>query len=282
MRALFDFLACREDVASPKPEPDLYRHVLEHFGLRGHEAIAFEDSHTGTLAAKRAGLWVVAVPNVSTGHHDFSQADLRVASLADCRLAGSSHASRHEPAPGSALQRRRASASPRSRFAQARDLIVGRRGPGRLRLYLPLHGERRRRGAQGSRVPGHLQRVLAHDPRRHADRVDGASRAWSGSTGPTSCSPCATPGARAGLRHFFYGGGPGVADELASRLTERFPGLAVAGTFTPPFRELDDAERAALAAASRAPGPTSRGWASARRSRSGSWRARAGRSAPAS
>jgi HAD superfamily hydrolase (TIGR01509 family) len=82
----FDFIACREDVPAPKPEPDLYRHVLAHFGIRGHEAIAFEDSHTGTLAAKRAGVWVVAVPNVSTGHHDFGHVDLRVASLADCRL----------------------------------------------------------------------------------------------------------------------------------------------------------------------------------------------------
>jgi HAD superfamily hydrolase (TIGR01509 family) len=83
----FDIIACREDVASPKPEPDLYRLVLAHFGIRGHEAIAFEDSNTGTLAAKRAGTWVVAVPNVSTGHHDFSHVDLKVASLADCRLA---------------------------------------------------------------------------------------------------------------------------------------------------------------------------------------------------
>lgn len=82
----FDFVACRDDVRAPKPEPDLYRLVLEHFGIRSHEAIAFEDSHTGTLAAKRAGVWVVAVPNVSTGHHDFSHVDLRVASLADCRL----------------------------------------------------------------------------------------------------------------------------------------------------------------------------------------------------
>jgi HAD superfamily hydrolase (TIGR01509 family) len=82
----FDFLACREDVPAPKPEPDLYRFVLSHFGIRGHEAIAFEDSHTGTLAARRAGLWVVAVPNVSTGHHDFANAHLRVRSLADCRL----------------------------------------------------------------------------------------------------------------------------------------------------------------------------------------------------
>ncbi len=87
LRERFDFVACREDVASPKPEPDLYRLVLNAFGLRGHEAIAFEDSHTGTTAAKRAGLWAVAVPNVSTGHHDFSHVDLRLDSLADCRLA---------------------------------------------------------------------------------------------------------------------------------------------------------------------------------------------------
>jgi putative hydrolase of the HAD superfamily len=82
----FDFVACREDVRAPKPEADLYRLVLERFAVRGIEAIAFEDSHTGTLAAKRAGTWVVAVPNSSTGHHDFSNADLQVAWLADCRL----------------------------------------------------------------------------------------------------------------------------------------------------------------------------------------------------
>jgi HAD superfamily hydrolase (TIGR01509 family) len=83
----FDFVACREDVRAPKPEPDLYRLVLEHFGIRPREAVAFEDSHAGTLAARRAGVWVVAVPNSSTGHHDFGNADLRVASLADCRVA---------------------------------------------------------------------------------------------------------------------------------------------------------------------------------------------------
>jgi HAD superfamily hydrolase (TIGR01509 family) len=82
----FEFLACREDAASPKPEPDLYKLVLTRFGLRGSEAVAFEDSHTGSLAAKRAGLWVVAAPNSSTAHHDFSPANLRVASLAEVKL----------------------------------------------------------------------------------------------------------------------------------------------------------------------------------------------------
>jgi HAD superfamily hydrolase (TIGR01509 family) len=83
----FAFIACREDAPSPKPEPDLYRLVLNRFGLRGHEAVAFEDSHTGSLAAKRANLFAVAVPNPSTAHHDFAHVDLKVASLAEIELA---------------------------------------------------------------------------------------------------------------------------------------------------------------------------------------------------
>jgi N-acetylglucosaminyldiphosphoundecaprenol N-acetyl-beta-D-mannosaminyltransferase len=45
-------------------------------------------------------------------------------------------------------------------------------------------------------------------------------------------------------RHFFFGGKPGVAQELAKQLGERFPGLEIAGTYTPPFRALTaDEER---------------------------------------
>jgi N-acetylglucosaminyldiphosphoundecaprenol N-acetyl-beta-D-mannosaminyltransferase len=39
-------------------------------------------------------------------------------------------------------------------------------------------------------------------------------------------------------RHFFYGGKPGVAEEMARRLGERYPGLVVCGCYCPPFREL--------------------------------------------
>jgi N-acetylglucosaminyldiphosphoundecaprenol N-acetyl-beta-D-mannosaminyltransferase len=50
-----------------------------------------------------------------------------------------------------------------------------------------------------------------------------------------------------GWQHFFYGGGPGVAQDLARRLKERFPELAVAGTYTPPFRPLTpDEDRAVI------------------------------------
>jgi N-acetylglucosaminyldiphosphoundecaprenol N-acetyl-beta-D-mannosaminyltransferase len=45
-----------------------------------------------------------------------------------------------------------------------------------------------------------------------------------------------------GYRHYFYGGGDGVAAALAARLGERFRGLAVVGAETPPFREPTVAE----------------------------------------
>ena len=44
---------------------------------------------------------------------------------------------------------------------------------------------------------------------------------------------------RTGHRHFFYGGGRGVAQRLAERMKARFPGLAVAGVYEPPYAPLD-------------------------------------------
>jgi N-acetylglucosaminyldiphosphoundecaprenol N-acetyl-beta-D-mannosaminyltransferase len=45
-----------------------------------------------------------------------------------------------------------------------------------------------------------------------------------------------------GWRHFFLGGREGVAKELADKMKQRYPGLKVAGTFCPPFRELTQGE----------------------------------------
>ncbi|MEI7729180.1 MAG: WecB/TagA/CpsF family glycosyltransferase [Verrucomicrobiota bacterium] len=50
-----------------------------------------------------------------------------------------------------------------------------------------------------------------------------------------------------GVRHFFYGGAEGVAAALKERMTARFPGVQVVGTYEPPFRPLTPAEEAELA-----------------------------------
>jgi N-acetylglucosaminyldiphosphoundecaprenol N-acetyl-beta-D-mannosaminyltransferase len=49
-----------------------------------------------------------------------------------------------------------------------------------------------------------------------------------------------------GWSSYFYGGGPGVPEQLAARLTARFPGLLVAGAESPPFRPLTTAEDEAV------------------------------------
>lgn len=45
-----------------------------------------------------------------------------------------------------------------------------------------------------------------------------------------------------GYRHYFFGGTDGVATILAQRLSTRFPGLQVVGTYTPPFGSPSDEE----------------------------------------
>jgi N-acetylglucosaminyldiphosphoundecaprenol N-acetyl-beta-D-mannosaminyltransferase len=53
--------------------------------------------------------------------------------------------------------------------------------------------------------------------------------------------------ASTGASHFFYGGTEGVAESLAESLQRRFPGLRIAGTYTPPFRPLSAHEEQQLA-----------------------------------
>ncbi len=45
-----------------------------------------------------------------------------------------------------------------------------------------------------------------------------------------------------GYRHFFYGGAPGVPQQLADVFRQRFPGFRVVGTYSPPFRPLTPQE----------------------------------------
>jgi N-acetylglucosaminyldiphosphoundecaprenol N-acetyl-beta-D-mannosaminyltransferase len=64
--------------------------------------------------------------------------------------------------------------------------------------------------------------------------------------GPDLMLACCDRSVVRGYRHFFYGGGQGVAQRLAERLGSRYPGLSVAGTFTPPFSPLSTAEDEAI------------------------------------
>jgi N-acetylglucosaminyldiphosphoundecaprenol N-acetyl-beta-D-mannosaminyltransferase len=58
-----------------------------------------------------------------------------------------------------------------------------------------------------------------------------------------------------GYRHYFYGGGPGIAQRLAEVMSGRFPGVNVVGAVSPPFASLDELCTPEAAAAINEPKP---------------------------
>jgi beta-phosphoglucomutase-like phosphatase (HAD superfamily) len=84
--AYFDSIKCSNDVKYSKPAPDLYLASLHALGVRADQAIALEDSPNGVLAAQRAGIFCIAVPNPVTSRLSLSHADMQLTSLADIPL----------------------------------------------------------------------------------------------------------------------------------------------------------------------------------------------------
>jgi putative hydrolase of the HAD superfamily len=82
----FDAIKCSDDVVNIKPHPDLFLAALNAIHLQADEAVIFEDSANGVLAARRAGIRVVVVPNPITRHMNFEGETLRLRSMADLPL----------------------------------------------------------------------------------------------------------------------------------------------------------------------------------------------------
>ncbi len=87
LQSRFDCLCTAQDVAHSKPEPDLFLKALYKLQIDATQAIVLEDSPNGILAAKRAGVFAVAVPNPMTRHLPLEGADAVIESLADLSLA---------------------------------------------------------------------------------------------------------------------------------------------------------------------------------------------------
>lgn len=62
---LFDSIVSAKNVAHGKPEPDVYLYACEQIGERPQDCMAVEDSLNGILAAYRAGLRTVMVPDLT-------------------------------------------------------------------------------------------------------------------------------------------------------------------------------------------------------------------------
>lgn len=79
----FEFVLAGDIVEKKKPAPDIYNLGLEKSGLGPDEVFVVEDSRNGVLAAKAAGMRVLATTNVYTEKEDLSQAEIIVSTLGD-------------------------------------------------------------------------------------------------------------------------------------------------------------------------------------------------------
>jgi HAD superfamily hydrolase (TIGR01509 family) len=79
----FAFVFAGDVVSKKKPDPEIYLLGLEKTGLKPEEVVVIEDSRNGVLAAKAAGLYVVATTNGYTEKEDLSDADIIVTCLGD-------------------------------------------------------------------------------------------------------------------------------------------------------------------------------------------------------
>jgi N-acetylglucosaminyldiphosphoundecaprenol N-acetyl-beta-D-mannosaminyltransferase len=132
-------------------------------------------------------------------------------------------------------------------FAQARDHVLGVRGTLR-NGYICLGTAH---GLTAAQTDPALRRIFNHS---WLTTPDGMPLVWLGPPGvervygPDLLHAVCEAGRTTGLRHYFLGGAPGVADALRARIRARFPGVNIVGTFTPPFRPLTAPEFAALQA----------------------------------
>jgi len=79
----FGVIASCEMIREQKPSPAIYRHVLDQLDLTSEQAVAFEDTGNGLLAARRAGLRTVITQHFFTRHHDFTGAALVLSDLGE-------------------------------------------------------------------------------------------------------------------------------------------------------------------------------------------------------
>jgi putative hydrolase of the HAD superfamily len=82
----FSVIKTKDDVKKVKPDPELYLKAIEEIGVQASEAVAFEDSLNGLIAARKAGLHCVIVPNQVTSHLEFENHSLRLSSMAEKSL----------------------------------------------------------------------------------------------------------------------------------------------------------------------------------------------------
>jgi beta-phosphoglucomutase family hydrolase len=82
----FTLIVSGEEVERSKPEPDIFLKAAQLLKVKPSECMVVEDSKSGTLAAKRAGMKCIGYRNPNSGNQDLSEADIILSDLKDIDL----------------------------------------------------------------------------------------------------------------------------------------------------------------------------------------------------
>lgn len=83
LQEYFQVIVSGKDVAKGKPDPECFIKAAQQLHVPVEDCLVIEDGEPGVIAAKRAGMKVIAVSHQFSKHNDFSQADIVVPSLQD-------------------------------------------------------------------------------------------------------------------------------------------------------------------------------------------------------
>lgn len=88
IRDAFLLIVDGSEVVNGKPDPEAYLLTARKLGVQPNECVVFEDSHVGVVAAKRAGMYCIAVRNPhALQWQDLSEADVIVDSFRELDLS---------------------------------------------------------------------------------------------------------------------------------------------------------------------------------------------------
>ncbi|MDO5726057.1 MAG: HAD family phosphatase [Tissierellia bacterium] len=80
-----EFTLSFADVKNRKPDPEIWLIAAKKLGLEPKDCIAIEDAEKGVIAAFKANMPCIAIPNKYTDDHDFSKANYIVDSLMEAK-----------------------------------------------------------------------------------------------------------------------------------------------------------------------------------------------------
>jgi HAD superfamily hydrolase (TIGR01509 family) len=93
LREAFDLVVAQENVARHKPDPEAYLLAMSQLRVNAKDALVFEDSSAGLMAATAAGCRCIVVRHVFNAAHDFSGALREIQSFSD--MLGMASPNRH-------------------------------------------------------------------------------------------------------------------------------------------------------------------------------------------